>query len=239
LRLIFLEIVRASYAQQIERGLLDPRAGGSPGFVGFSLEQGIEFSMDSVRNRRSPLNDWESSYLVNQPIVDHGAVLIDRICVPLRKYSGKTIFPLPESATLRMTLDVNRAFAFLEAHLNARRQFEEEFSKDGIDDYETLIILESKAESEKAQALLNSLNKDDVRNILAHNLCIGLLSKASRIIERFYADGLLKQQEATQKTEELEHRIDEVRRCSVDRHPGEFSQHEMQEIMQQQTTNGT
>lgn len=234
-RLIFLEILKAAYGTMIEKGNLDVRA-GSPGFVAFVLDQGIEFAIDSVNNGR-PLQDWKSSFLVSQPLEDVGARCMDRMCRPILAFLGKSAMPRPDRSKQSFRLDVNRAIAFLEAHITARRLFEREFCSDGVNDCQKLIIKESLLESDMAQKTLDDFNKEDVRLVLSHALSLTMLNKASRFVEKLLDKGLLHETEATEKIEEIEHHIQALHNCAHTHHPGQLSQYEKQEVLEKQTTN--
>jgi len=230
LRLVFLEILKAAYNKQIEKGYIDVRA-GSPGFLAFSLQQGIEFAIDGARNGQ-PMNDWEASFLVGHPIEDRGKVFVDTIKRPLlAPIANKPLSPKPNMSNQRLKLDVNRAISFLEAHKLARHIFEEDFCSDSITECEKTVVGESLAESKKAEAFVTTFDEDDVKHVLSHVLCLILLNKASRFVAVLLKRGVLKEQEASEKVDEIELYIEALTRCAETHHPGELSQYQKQEIM--------
>jgi len=230
LRLVFLEILKAAYNKQIEKGYIDVRA-GSPGFVAFALQQGIEFAIDGARNGQ-PMNDWDASSLVGHPIENHSQVFVDMIKRPLLAPIGKQLPPKPSMSNQRLQVDVNRAISFLEAHKLARQIFEEEFCSDSITECEKTVVGESLAESKKAEAFVTKFDEDDVKHVLSHILCLTLLNKASRFVALLAKRGLLKEQEASEKVDEIEADIEALRRCAETHHPGELSQYEKDKIME-------
>lgn len=230
LRLIFLEVLRASYAKMIHKGILDVRA-GSPGFVAFALDQSIEFAIDAVNNGK-PLMDWDFAFIIQQPLEDGGFRAVGHLTRPLRKFLGKNVLPSPEKSNQQLQLDVHRGIAFLEGHELARRLFEQEFCGGEVTGCQKLILRESLIESERARKMLSQLNDGDVQHVLSHALSLIMLNKASRFVEGILVRGLLHETEATEKIEEIEGHIEALRVCAETHHPGELSESEKNEVME-------
>lgn len=230
LRLIFLEVLRASYAKMIVKGYLDVRA-GSPGFVAFALEQSIEFAIDAV-NHGKPLMDWDFAFIIQQPLEDGGFRAAGHFTRPIRKFLGKNVLPKPEKSNQQLQLDVNRGIAFLEGHELARRLFEQEFCGEEVTNCQKLVLRESLIESEKARKMLSKLNDGDVQHVMSHAMSLIMLNKASRFVEKILERGLLHETEATEKIEEIEEYIEALRVCAETHHPGELSEYEKNDVME-------
>lgn len=209
LRLIFLELVRAAYLKQIEKGWLTVHD-GSPGFVSFALKQGVEFAIDAV-NQGEPLQDWEKSFLVRQPWEDHKTVAVSHVKKPFLSKKLNRVLPRLDTSVLELRISMNRAIAFLEAHKKARKFFEEEFCSDELTNSEKIVIKESFRESKAAEDTIASLDKDQVQGVVAHIMSSILLNKASRMIEKVSSNGLLQEKEASEKMEELEEHIEHLK----------------------------
>ena len=237
-RLIFLELLKAAYSEQIEKGYIDVRT-GSPGLVAFNLEQGIEFAIDAARSGQ-PMNDWDASFLVKCPLENTvvGEVIKRPFrYTPLPRLLGMSVLPRPNMSQQQLRLEVTIAVSFLEAHKSARKRFEEEFCTDKLSDFEKIVEGESLAQSREAEAFLQQLDQDDVKRVLSHVLCLFLLNKASCFVTVFAKRGLLTQQEANERIHQIEMDIEHLRSVARTDYPGALSKEEKEAIMEKRTLN--
>eukprot|EP00546_Thalassionema_frauenfeldii_P000701 CAMPEP_0178938992 /NCGR_PEP_ID=MMETSP0786-20121207/26636_1 /TAXON_ID=186022 /ORGANISM="Thalassionema frauenfeldii, Strain CCMP 1798" /LENGTH=861 /DNA_ID=CAMNT_0020617767 /DNA_START=145 /DNA_END=2730 /DNA_ORIENTATION=- len=204
-RLVFLEVLRATYARYVELGYLNRH-----GFVFYSLEQGLDFAADAA-NEGKPLRDWEASHIVNQPIENFTTYLFTRVFSPFKK--GMNATKLSEQ---RFLLDLNRAVTFIRCHEKARDIFQQEFGKEGMKGCMDCVLQESLRETRIAADKLRSYDDNKVKVVMSQICCILLLSRASKQVESLSKKGLLKEQEATEKLEEIDGLILHVGQSSED-----------------------
>ena len=225
IRLMFIELLRAAYSGQLRDGELDPRE--YDGFLSYSLMQSLSFAHDEA-NEGKALNDWSLSQIVTNEYVDKVEDVFvrtyERACVRRgtkeeRVYTVKDMQPL-HYQQLRLT--VLRTFSFVDAHHEAQHRLRDEFGgvtgdmKIALD----TVIQESEKEVEKAQDVLRSKTKKQLKDVISHYLCIVLHYKTARYINLLVESGVLLPKEARHYLEEIEHEVRNIRHCPIDRHPG-------------------
>jgi hypothetical protein len=232
IRIMFVELLKASYNAQIRDGELDPRE--YEGFLSYSLLQSLEFAHENAM-KGEPLNDWELSQVVTTRYVDKtefGKLIIVRLYAWLRFWNRKRI----EHQSLsyqHLRLEVLRAFSFIDAHNDAQDRLRAEFGESRGDVMAALrlVLEESKSEVAKAQGVLGSKTKKQQRDVISHLLCTILLNKAARNIRVLMESGVLLPREATEELETIEHHILGIRSCSMslEEHPGHIQVAEVAE----------
>mmetsp|Transcript_28596 Transcript_28596/g.47617 ORF Transcript_28596/g.47617 Transcript_28596/m.47617 type:complete len:182 (+) Transcript_28596:2276-2821(+) len=86
-----------------------------------------------------------------------------------------------------------------------------------------VVMAESQAQVDMAlKDLDEKVNKQVVRLAVSHKFCKILLNKGIQYIERLVGHGLLKESEAEEIVEELEHLLEHVISCNESSHEGEM-----------------
>jgi len=125
IRLMFVELLRASYQAQLRDGELDAREYN--GFLSYILLQSCDFAHDAA-NAGKPLNDWRASHIASPEMIgaiEDAGMRFYRCCckkTPTPEGSSR-LFSLRDEQPLRyqqIRLDVLRAFSFIDAHKEAQ-----------------------------------------------------------------------------------------------------------------------
>jgi hypothetical protein len=246
MRVMFVELLRAAYNAQIRDGELDPRE--YEGFLSYSLLQSLEFAHDDAMKGK-PLDDWNKSQVATGRYVDQTEYFLVRLyaCLRFRKTRpdarnlglsrtrslrgnfnqqvSQRILALRDEEPLlyqRLRLEVLRAFSFIDAHSEAQDRLHDEFGQGGGEMAAAFrtVINESKAEVQKAEAVLRSKTKKQLKSVISHYLCTILQNKAARYIKLLMDSGVLLPRETRHYLEKIEHNIIEIRHCPLDEHPG-------------------
>jgi NhaP-type Na+/H+ or K+/H+ antiporter len=231
IRIMFVELLRASYQAQIRDGELDAREYN--GFLSYILLQSLDFAHDAASAGLS-LNDWEASQLVSTDLVDRTEDFVKRLyrCVVFSLRRGtSTSSPQARVEAFRdqqplryqqLRLDVLRAFSFVDAHKEAQDRLRDEFGEGGSEVAAAFRIVmdESRAQVRKAEAVLRSKNKKQLKHVISHYLCIILQNKAARYIQLLMDSGVLLKREAVHYLEHIDENIQHIRFCRLDKHPG-------------------
>ena len=229
-RLMFIELLRASYQAQIRDGELDPREFN--GFLAYILLQSLEFAHESTI-KGEPLTDWDSARLVSTESMDKINDIGERLFALFLRCNGKTSTTTEIKSFRDLTraggevqkgirLDVLRAFSFIDAHKEAQDRLRDELGaeKGELGRAFEFVMRESRDEVRKATDVLRTKKKGLLRNIISHHLCIVLLNKSARYITLLMESGVLLQKEATHLREEIEESFAHIRSCQMDKHPG-------------------
>lgn len=221
LRIIFTELTRFGYQKQEQRGELD----GREAFVGYALCQGLDFSADEV-SKGARLTDWDASQIVSKGIMDRATHILKRL------YRLEFLCRKKEDLDKRarsdeyekLTYDVHRALAFIDAHQFAQEHFWEEFGEkpDGFSAAAKTVMEESDRQVRRARKLLASGDEKDTETITSHLFCIHLVNRAARYIEALNSGGLLNSREAGGYIEEAEEVLERLYHCSMHEHPDEI-----------------
>lgn len=221
LRIIFTELTRFGYQKQEQRGELD----GREAFVGYALCQGLDFSADEV-SKGERLTDWDASQIVSKGIMDRATHILKRL------YSLEFLCWKKEEMDKRarsdeyekLTYDVHRALAFIDAHQFAQEHFWEEFAEkpDGFSAAAKIVMQESDRQVRRARKLLASGDEKDTETITSHLFCIHLVNKAARYIEALNQGGLLNAREAGGYIEHMGEILEGLYNCSMHEHPDEI-----------------
>lgn len=167
IRHLYLEILRGSYARQIEAGELTGRH-----FIAYTLLGSVDHARDAV-SRGAPLNDWDYTNIVRQPLKRELLRLTHT--KQMRAFKARVLQQgetRPDIEHLDMRYDVERCLAFLEGHRLCREIFQEEFDWEaevGKDAHK--VLLEAQAEMEKAKKVLTSYPVHDIEAIVSHKFC--------------------------------------------------------------------
>lgn len=215
LRLLFLDLLRASYEKAVEDGYLDVRVDN--GFVYFALSQSLNFAADLV-NRGGPIEDWRYAAFSQGEGIKY---FIDKISSSVRKtrvfaWRG-TKHGMPGTQEQKMErTNVVRAFAFQEAHEYAREKFQSEFaaSEDSaLAEAAKDILRESQCQEEKAAAVLNAIDKHELEVLVSHFVCIILLNKAKNYIIKHHKSGLIPDTDAHDLLDQVDEMVHDTHTC--------------------------
>lgn len=211
-RLIFLEVLRASYEKQLRVGELAQRS-----LLVIALLQSLDIAADYV-SRGEPLKDWENSGLTN------AFSYLSLNFARKAKSCPASISGWQSLSMLEMQFHVERALVFLEAHKEARQIMEEEFLHPEdltLSSAENLVLTESKLQCKQATALIQSYPQDQVEKIVSHKFCTILLTGAAQRVEDFTNAGMLKNTEAEEFLVEIQDQLFHIDTCKAYDHPGE------------------
>lgn len=154
------------------------------------------------------MNDWEYTELIKPK--SHLASRYERLarCV----YRSGCI---RDRSSVFTRFTIERCLAFMEAHKQARAIIKAEFFSHDVElsSAESIVLTESKSECEKAVALVDSFNEADVELVLSHKFCNILLNSAVKRVEHLTEAMLLKETEAEEFLEEVQHQLDSVDKC--------------------------
>ena len=224
MRLLFVELLRASYNAQIRDGELDPRE--YDGFLAYSLLQSIEFAHDAVMANK-PIEDWDLSRVVSTESIDktRDAFLqlygfIFRWTKAHDHFSVSTNAALRDYSQLRLT--ILRSFSFVDAHKEAQSRLRDDFEESDGDLHNAFLTVmrESQKQVKLAEDQINSKTKKELKRVISHYMCTTLLNKTARYISLLSDTGVLLQRESRQLLEEIDDCLVHVRTCPMDEHPG-------------------
>ena len=237
MRLLFVELLRASYNAQIAYGELDPRE--YEGFLAYSLLQSIEFAHDAAVAGQS-IDDWTLSRIVSSDVVDRTRDIFLRIYGTIflgSRKSGKKEEPIPTHThgmpssmkdthhldTQRLRLSVLRAFSFVDAHKEAEERLRDKFEDIAGGELRNAfltVLRESAKQVKLAEEVLRTKTKRQLKQVISHYLCITLQNKTARYIGVLVESGVLLPGEAREYLEEINESISEMRSCPLAEHPG-------------------
>lgn len=221
LRLAFLDMVRASFEKQVEKGELDSRQ--ESGALYFALIQSCDWAADQVI-RGHELAGWEATAIAKLSWIDQIDLKARRLLRP--KANAYKFSERGNSAGFReLRFDVLRALSFVDAHRRAQERFAAETLEGEVDD---AIVAQAKAvlkESEKqvslAEDLLRSKDHEDVCVLISHLFAVILLNKVARDAERLQGNGILHEKEARKYLEAVENELHHIEFCAQRVHPGQ------------------
>jgi len=227
LRLAFLDMVKASFESQVEKGELDSREDG--GVLYFDLIQSCDFAADRVV-RGDELAGWEATAIPDIAWVDKVDLKARRVLHPKADEYKKS--ERSTSAHFRqLRFDVYRALSFIAAHRRAQERFSKETLEgpevgDEIVAIAKRVLLESDRQVTMAEDLIRSMDREDVCVLVSHLFCVILLNKVAREAERLQANGILHEKEARKYLDKVDKLLRRIEFCSERVHPG---QHEKKE----------
>jgi NhaP-type Na+/H+ or K+/H+ antiporter len=238
IRIMFIELLRAAYQAQIRDGELDARE--YRGFLSYILLQSLDFAHDAAMAGQ-PLDDWHASQLVSPEAVDKTEDFFNRLysCFKLGRGAGpeERVNAFRDQQPLRyqqLRLDVLRAFSFVDAHKEAQDRLRDEFGegRGEVSSAFRIVMDESRAQVRKAEEVLKSKNKKQLKHVISHYLCIILQNKAARYVQLLLDSGVLLKREATHYLEHLDENIQHIRFCRLDKHPGFIERVDESKLMQ-------
>jgi len=229
LRLSFIDMVRASFERQVERGELDARQ--EDGALYFALLQSCDFAADEIVQGHG-LQGFEATAVAEVAWIDKIDLAARRFLRPRKQeyWRGER----GNSASFRaLRFDVYRSLAFIEAHRHAQEQFvdlvqdlvEGECQDENVTKRARLILLESEKQVAMAENLLQSFDPEDVCVLVSHMFCAILLNKVARVAERLQTAGILHEKEARGYLEETEKGLHNIEFCATHVHPGQHEIH--------------
>ena len=233
LRLAFIDMVRASFENQVEKGELDSRQ--EDGALYFALIQSCDFAADLVV-RGDVVKGWEATAVAEVAWIDKIAIKVKRLLHPDRnqfKFSELERSNAANSHALRF--DVYRALSFIAAHRRAQERFASETLKGEVADeivaMSKRVLQESECQVAMAEDLLHSKHHEDVCLLVSHLFSVILLNKIAREAERLQANGILHEKEARKYVKLVDKRLRLIEFCTHRVHPG---QHEKKEPFAQE-----
>lgn len=187
MRLLFIELLRAAYNAQISYGELDPRE--YDGFLAYSLLQSIEFAHDQAM-QGNPLNDWDLSRIVSTEYIDKTrdifVSLYGTFFIGQRGDESHPHVPgeLKHLETQQLRLTVLRAFSFVDAHKEAEGRFRDKFegSEGDLRSAFLQVMRESHKQVKRAENVIRSKTKKQLKQVISHYLCIILQNKSARYV---------------------------------------------------------
>jgi hypothetical protein len=238
IRVMFIELLRAAYQAQIRDGELDARE--YRGFLSYALLQSLDFAHDAAMAGQ-PLDDWHASQLVSPEVVDKTEDFFKRLysCCKLGRGAGpeERVHAFRDEQPLRyqqLRLDVLRAFSFVDAHKEAQDRLRDEFGegRGEVTSAFRTVMDESRGQVRKAEEVLKSKNKKQLKHVISHYLCIILQNKAARYVQLLLDSGVLLKREATHYLEHIDENIQHIRFCRLDKHPGFIERVDESKLMQ-------
>jgi hypothetical protein len=217
MRLLFISMIRAEYERQINEGELE-----SQHILAIALEQSLEQAEADVQQGK-PLDDFQylrKLHFSGKQFSGWMKHNCGRFCVTGRAKRYRM--------NVNQKLDnayVEQAMAFTSAHKRAQFFFQEELGELSSDLSEAgkVVLAESTAMIDLAlKALDEKVDKGVVRLAVSHKFCKILLNKGVHYIEKLVQHGLLKDSEAEEFVEELEHLLEAVISCDSKTHEGEL-----------------
>jgi len=187
LRLLFIELVRHAYQEDMAKGEVDVREE----LVIFGLNESVAIAEDEVTNG-NPIADWDSCQrFINTPVFRQ-----------LRKYDPKRF----------LAYDIHIASAFIQAHEEAEQVFMEKFCKPGLlTTSEISVIDENSVQIEHARAKLNTIDPYKKKRIMTRLMATILLNSQARDVADHVERGLLKETEGEHILEHIEEELGLVR----------------------------
>ncbi len=135
----------------------------------------------------------------------------------------------------QLRLDVLRAFSFVDAHKEAQDRLRDEFGegRGEVTSAFRIVMDESRAQVvRKAEEVLKSKNKKQLKHVISHYLCIIPQNKAARYVQLLLDSGVLLKREATHYLEHIDENIQHIRFCRLDKHPGFIERVDESKLMQ-------
>jgi NhaP-type Na+/H+ or K+/H+ antiporter len=211
LRLLFISMVRSQYERQVVSGELE-----SQQFLTVALLDSLDCAEDDA-NQGKPLNDFQYLLQVNKA-TSKILAFADASCVRLANRSlpkHKQVHP-----KWRMeTYIVEQAMAFVDGHKRAQSFFQEQLGDIDRDLSEAGKIVLAESQSEIDMADLNgNLDNAIVQVVVSKKFCKILLNKGIRFIDKLVQHGLLKESEAEEMVESIEHLLAAVIACDMEDH---------------------
>jgi len=214
LRRVFIEILRSQYKKQIRCGELANRE-----ILVYHLFLSLDRAADDV-HQGNALSDWNYSELHKAP----AEVMAESDGWSKTCGCAEKLLRTERALEFHAVYDTERCLAFLEAHCKARSVIREEFFHNDMElnSAERQILKESRAESEKAALLLDSMPRSFVERVVSHRFCVIILNNAGTRLEEWVETGLIKETEAEELLEELQEQLTEAGKCPLGQHPGQL-----------------
>lgn len=215
-RRLFLEVLRTMYMSQIKSGYMVNRE-----YLVYALLESIDFASDKIKES---LCDWKYSNLLEKPLSEaiHRIQHHKQVISCCECFCGERTHYDLEHLDLR--LQVERCVSFLEAHKQARRVLQEEFSATHgqLSEAEQIVLGESDEECRLATELLESFPKESLQLIISHKFNSILLNRSVTYIEALTESHVIKDTEAETFLEDIQEELFANESCSAAEHPGEL-----------------
>lgn len=232
LRMVFIELVRSTYAEYVNNGAMDARQ--FDGILVFSLFESLDQSADDASKGR-PLNDWRHSQIEFNRWIYEGKrrVSVGKGKVQQSVCCGPELIDYLSIGKAQAALEISRGLAFIFAHREAQNKFRSYFAERrvAVPPAEKLVLEESAAQVEEAENLLKSFDEKIVKSVLSHALCLELLNGGAKYIEMLLESGLLKEREGRAYLMSMDNSIHQVSLCDLDKHPSGLSEKDKAEII--------
>ena len=188
LRLVFLELLRHVYMEDIADGKIDTRRG----IAVYELNKGIAITKDDVFNGL-PIKDWENSQ------------------TSIRKIFASITF----SKTMCKINYFTLLSSFIQAHEEAQEQFLRNFCSETLTAAEIQVLDEVNEQIEIANKCFQheftmSTYAGKAKHAMSLLFCSIVLNDAALIVDRLVTKGMLKQAEGDHYMEEIDHQLDNL-----------------------------
>jgi len=189
LRLLFVELLRHAYQDDMQKGEVDVREE----LVVYGLNESVAITEDEVTNGH-PINDWEACQ----------RLLNSFIFKEIRKYNEERF----------LAYDIHIASALIQAHEEAQMTFQHNFCKAGLmTSLEITVLDESDAQIELAREKLNTIDRAQKKRIMTYLMASILLNSEARDVNDHVKRGLLKAAEGEHHLERIEKELESVRKA--------------------------
>lgn len=207
LRNVFLELLEHAYDHQYENGEIDVRNI----FLVIAIKTSLEYSKDSVA-KGEPINDW--AFLM--------AKLWKHKKLPCCSSEQKQAIEAAEQGISTDGLSqsdirdlVQAATAFVEAHKRAQKAFKDDFCCGRMLSNEEIEVLEeSESQIIASEEAIRNCGASKLNLVVAHLCSLILLNKAAEYVGELNTMGLLRDQEAEEYLEKIEHDLHRVDGCN-------------------------
>ena len=230
LRKVFVETLQRVYAELFDVGEIETR--------NISLVVSLKTSVAVLKEeiaRGEPINDWDILCTMDS-VLNKDNWTMERALNKLRQRRKQKVskqksgrFADPESCEFHVSTTsesgnaatstairdfVYRASGLIEAHKRAEAMFKNEFCLGKVLSNEEIVVLdESTAQIEAAEASLKQLSPKVVERIFGHLMCSILLSKGALYVGQLEKMGMVNDQEAEHYLEEIEHDLVGIEKC--------------------------
>ena len=119
---------------------------------------------------------------------------------------------------------IERSLAVMAAHKYAQKFFKDEFQDvdSELSEAGKIVIQESTEQYNMAEAALKAMDREIVKIAVSHKFCKILLTMGISYVSKLVDVNLLKESEAEEFVEEIEHHLEELVSCREMHHPGEL-----------------
>jgi len=188
LRLLFVELLRHAYQEDMQKGEVDVREE----LVIYGLNESVAITEDEVTNGK-PIADWQACQrLINSLLFKH-----------IRKYNEERF----------IAYHIHIASACIQAHEEAQMIFIHDFCKVGLlTTAEIQVLEESNEQIQHARNKINAIDPLKKKQIMTLLMASILLNSEARDVNDHVKNGFLKEAEGEHHLERIEKELDSVRK---------------------------